>query len=93
MQGSFSIMDSPKAVFLVGVCAVGLFVTVSTYEGFLIFPSPSVILSISKDILQVNKGKEKSFPIWERLVFAGVGRSWLVFPQVPINFMGWKNIF
>lgn len=40
-----------------------------------LLPSLSVILSTSKDILQVNKGKEKYLPIWERLVFAGVGKS------------------
>lgn len=60
---------------------------------WVLLPSLSVILSTSKDILQVNKGKEKYLPIWERLVFAGVRKSWLVFPQVPINFMAWNNIF
>lgn len=72
--------------------AVGL-VQLVCCSVFLMLLSLPVILSTSKDILQVNKGKEKYLPTWERLVFAGVGKSWLVFPQVPINFMAWKNIF
>lgn len=73
--------------------AVGLVQLVCSVLFLLMLPSLSVILSTSKDILQVNKGKEKYLPSWEKLVFAGVGKSWLVFPQVPINFMAWKNIF
>lgn len=80
MQGLVSIMEPSKAACSVGVCAVALFVTLPTYKGFLIFTSPFVILSTCKDILQVNKGKERSLPIWERLVFAGAGRSWY-FPR------------
>lgn len=74
MQGLVSVMEPGKAEPSCSrhSCSVG-----NTFHvlRFYYFSSPFVILSTSEDILQVNKGKEKSLPVWGRLVLAGMGRS------------------
>lgn len=74
MQGLVTVMEPGKAVLSWSrrSCSVG---NAFHLQRFYYFSSPFVVLSTSEDILQVNKGKEKSLPIWERLALAGAGRS------------------